>query len=91
MPRSDASGRPLSGLVVIELHAIGPVPFAGQLLRTLGAEVIRVSPPRDPGLGVIMKPEHDLLNVGKTVLQLDLKRPEDLATLQEKLAGADVL
>ena len=25
---------PLAGLKVVELHAIGPVPFAGQLLRS---------------------------------------------------------
>ena len=29
---------PLSGLKVVELHAIGPVPFGGQVLRSLGAD-----------------------------------------------------
>jgi len=82
---------PLAGLKVVELHAIGPVPFAGQLLRGLGAEVVRVSPPSDPGLGVDMLPEHDVLNIGKTALRLDLKRPEALEALHAQLAGTDVL
>ena len=82
---------PLAGLKVIELHAIGPVPFAGQLLRTLGAEVTRVSPPNDPGLGVDMPAEYDLLNAGKQALHLDLKDPAGLSRLRELAAGADVL
>ena len=63
-PSSPTDG-PLAGLSVVELHAIGPVPFAGQVLRSLGATVTRISPPTDPGLGVGIKPEYDLLNLGK--------------------------
>src|ERR1700759_5689041 len=33
---------PLEGVRVVELPAIGPVPFAGMLLADLGAEVIRI-------------------------------------------------
>lgn len=33
---------PLDGVRVVELPAIGPVPFAGMLLADLGAEVIRI-------------------------------------------------
>ena len=36
---TDTAALPLAGLKIIELHAIGPVPFAGQLLRGLGADV----------------------------------------------------
>jgi len=86
-----AAELPLHGFTVIELHAIGPVPFAGLRLRELGAEVVRISPPADPGLGVLMQPEHDLLNVGKTAVALDLKSPAGLAALHDRLAGADVL
>jgi alpha-methylacyl-CoA racemase len=38
-----------------------------------------------------MRPEHDLLNVGKTALRLDLKHADGLETLHEHLASADVL
>ena len=68
---SPASDRPLAGLNVVELHAIGPVPFAGMLLRNLGATVTRVSPPVDPGLGVPGKARFDPLNDGKAVLLAD--------------------
>ena len=90
MSTTDAT-LPLSGLNVIELHAIGPVPFAGQLLRRLGATVQRVSPPRDPGLGVGGKPEYDVLNAGKQPVILDLKSAAGMASLKKLLAEADVL
>jgi alpha-methylacyl-CoA racemase len=82
---------PLAGLKVVELHAIGPVPFAGQLLHSLGADVLRVSPPVDPGLGVGIGPEYDLLNLGKRALAVDLKQADGLAVLRRELADADVL
>lgn len=86
-----AAPPPLAGLKVLELHAIGPVPFAGQLLRSLGARVLRVSPPADPGLGVRVPPQYDLLNVGKETLLLDLKDADGLDALHAELADADVL
>ncbi len=82
---------PLTGLKVIELHAIGPVPFAGQILRSLGAEIVRVSPPVDPGLGTPAKAEFDLLNAGKRRLLVDLKSAPGMAELVRELTTADVL
>jgi alpha-methylacyl-CoA racemase len=82
---------PLEGIRIIELHAIGPVPFAGQLLRSLGANVSRISPPSDPGLGVATDPRFDLSNYGKTPLSIDLKRPEGLAEALALIDKADVL
>lgn len=82
---------PLTGLKVVELHAIGPVPFAGQLLRKLGATVHRVSPPVDPGLGVPSRAEFDLLNLGKRAEPLNLKSADGLSALAALLADADVL
>jgi alpha-methylacyl-CoA racemase len=40
---------PLAGIRVLELPAIGPVPFAAMLLADLGADVIRVDRPGDAG------------------------------------------
>lgn len=91
MSAQPASELPLAGITVVELHAIGPVPFAGQLLRRLGARVMRVSPPNDPGLGVSINRKFDALNQGKEALALDLKSDADLARLHEVLASADVL
>ena len=90
-PNDPLTNQPLAGLRVIELHAIGPVPFAGMVLRELGASVVRVSPPTDPGLGVSLDPRFDLLNAGKEPLALDLKTADGLAALHQRLADADVL
>lgn len=87
----DDGELPLQGLRVIELHAIGPVPFAGMALRQLGATVIRVSPPSDPGLGLAIPPQFDFLNLDKQALALDLKRPEGQQVMAAQLAAADVL
>jgi alpha-methylacyl-CoA racemase len=81
----------LAGLKVIELHAIGPVPFAGMILQSLGAQITRVSPPNDPGLGLGLDPRFDVLNTGKTVCKLDLKAAEQRAQLHQLLADADLL
>ena len=83
--------RPLAGLRVVELHAIGPVPFAGMVLGELGAEVIRISPPQDPGLGVSLAPRFDLLNRHKRAFALDLKAPADRDAMAHRLEAADVL
>jgi alpha-methylacyl-CoA racemase len=82
---------PLAGLKVIELHAIGPVPFAGMLLQNLGASVTRIAPPADPGLGIAIKPEFDLLNIGKSVVALNLKTDSGRADLCKLLENTDVL
>jgi len=89
-PSPSATG-PLQGITVVEMHAIGPVPFAGQLLRGLGATVLRLSPPADPGLGVGMDPRFDLSNHGKQAVAIDLKRPEGLAQARALIDTADVL
>ena len=89
-PTTDAD-KPLAGIKIIELHAIGPVPFAGQLMRSLGADVKRVSPPTDPGLGMASDPRFDLSNWGKTPVSIDLKNPAGLAEARALIDSADVL
>lgn len=87
----SAAMQPLRGLRVIELHAIGPVPYAGQILRGLGAQVERISPPSDPGLGVDLPAEFDLLNLGKTRMAIDLKSPTGIEAALSRIGQADVL
>ena len=82
---------PLSGIKIIELHAIGPVPYAGQLLRRMGAQIQRISPPADPGLGVSHREEFDLLNAGKERVFLDLKSPAGKDALFKLLGEADAM
>lgn len=89
--RAVAADLPLAGLRVIELPAIGPVPFAGMQLRLLGASVIRVCPPTDRRIGIEMDAEADLLNRGKPRRSIDLKDPAGTAQLMQLLCDADVL
>jgi len=73
---------PLSGVRVLELAGIGPVPFAGKTLSQLGAEVTLISSPQPRGLGISMA--LDPLEQGKARAILDLKDPDgrdDLLTL----------
>jgi alpha-methylacyl-CoA racemase len=88
-PRNEST--PLLGLKVIELHAIGPVPFAGMLLQQLGASVTKIAPPHDPGLGIAIPAHLDALNVGKAIDSLDLKASAGQQALMQRLKSADVL
>jgi alpha-methylacyl-CoA racemase len=82
---------PLSGVRVLELPAIGPVPFAGMLLADLGAEVVRVD--RLPGsageldLGLGAGP----LGRGRRSIALDLRAPGGADVALRLAARADVL
>lgn len=76
---------PLTGLKVIEMQGIGPVPLAGQFLADLGAEVVlitRASGPADPT---------DINNRGKRSIALNLKAPEGIAVAKRLIGRADVL
>ena len=88
---NDETSLPLQGLTVVELHAIGPVPFAGMLLKQLGAEVSRVSPPVDRGVGLPIDSQFDLLNAGKVNHTINLKSDDGMARFHGILNEADVL
>jgi alpha-methylacyl-CoA racemase len=79
---------PLAGLRVIELRAIGPVPFVGWLLGKLGASVVRVVSPQDAARAPART---GLLELGKERVAADLKSAEGRAAMDALLAGADVL
>ena len=65
---------PLNGVRVLELPAIGPVPFLGMLLADLGADVIRVDRlPGAAGLGDVLAASP--LGRGRRSIALDLRRP----------------
>lgn len=88
---------PLTGIRVVELATVLMVPFAGQILGDLGADVIKVEGAGvDAGrvLGGNVHPDlsGSALNLqrNKRSVRLDLKGAEDLATLHELLATADV-
>ena len=66
---------PLTGVRVLELPAIGPVPFLGMLLADLGAEVIRIDRlSASAGLADVIAGSQ--LGRGRRSVQLDLRNPE---------------
>src|SRR6478672_202510 len=72
-PGLAMSRGPLAGLRVLEFEAIGPGPFAGMMLADMGADVILVDRPLEPGLGVKRARRFDLMMRGRHSLTLDLK------------------
>ena len=60
---------PLQGVRIVELPAIGPVPFLGMLLADLGADVVRVERREPDPLSV------PALGRGRRSIALDLRRP----------------
>ena len=88
---STPGAGPLAGLRVVEMQAIGPVPYCGMLLADLGAHVVRIDRPADTGLGLPVAPPFDLLARGKRAMALDLKRVQGLDAALLQIAEAEVL
>lgn len=83
-PRSGTD-LPLAGMRMVEATSRIQGPFAGMLLRMLGAEVVRVQPPEgDYGRAAMC------LHRGKHAVRLDLSTPAGRADLVELVADADV-
>ena len=85
---------PLAGITVIELAAIGPVPFACMILADLGAEVIRIDrpPARAPGgaLGAMLAND-SAIDRGRRSIAVDLRDERGAAIVLDLVASADVL
>jgi alpha-methylacyl-CoA racemase len=77
--------RPLAGMTIIEAGGIGPAPFATMMLADMGADVLRIVRPGDPG------GEIDLFGRGKRTLSLDLRSDDGKAALMDQVAAADAL
>jgi len=100
-PPAAERQRPLAPLRVLDLSRLLPGPMACRHLADLGAQVLKVEPPLAgrPGLpgddAAYMGPGEDgvshfyrVVNHGKRRLVLDLKQPEQLATLRALVAEA---
>src|ERR1051326_5397766 len=89
---------PLHGVCVLDLTTVVMGPYATQILRDFGAEVIKVEPPegdrmrcacpfRDPGVDTIYRG----VNRNKRSIVLDLKKPAARDACLALAAKADVL
>ena len=90
---------PLSGVVVVELSENASAPFGGQILASLGAEVWKIERPVIGDSSRSWGPSQwrgssaafHSINRGKRSICLDIKAPDQLATLKELVAKhADV-
>lgn len=90
----------LTGIRVLDLTSVVFGPYATQILHDLGAEVLKIeapetgdiarwlgAPAKTPG----MSPTFFALNGGKRSAALNLKQPDDLATMHRLVAECDVL
>ncbi|MGN6609572.1 MAG: CaiB/BaiF CoA transferase family protein [Jatrophihabitans sp.] len=80
---------PLQGVRVLELPAIGPVPFLGMLLADLGAEVIRIDRLAGGGLGDAMAASQ--MGRGRRSIGLDLRKPGGAEVALKLLETCDAL
>ncbi len=82
---------PLTGVRVVELPALGPVPFLGMLLADLGAEVVRID--KLPGARTGMSDQFatSALGRGRRSIALDIRKPEGAEALLRLLESADAL
>ncbi len=82
---------PLSGIRVLEFEALGPGPFCGMLLADMGADVLLVDRPQDPGLGFARERRHDAMLRGRRSVTLDLKSPGGASAARALAARADAI
>ena len=100
MTGARANGGLLSGVRVIEMGLWAAGPAAGAILADWGAEVIKIEPPGGDPMRFLFKalsgskesicPPFEVLNRGKSSVEVDVNRPEGLAIVERLIAGADV-
>ena len=73
--------RPLAGLRILEMAALGPLPLAGTLLAGFGADVVRIQ----------KEPDDDVAVRSRRVVRLNLKSPEGRAACLDLVSGANAL
>ena len=95
-PRTGNHG-PLSGIRVVDLSAYIAGPYGCTLLADQGAEIIKIEPPSGDNLrkypSSLASESRAFLGVNRSKLAavLDIKNPDDLATLLTLIETADVL
>jgi crotonobetainyl-CoA:carnitine CoA-transferase CaiB-like acyl-CoA transferase len=82
---------PLDGIHVVDFSMFVPGPFASSMLADLGADVIKVEPPRgDPGRGYVPV-QFQTENRNKRSISVDLKHADAAAVVQKLVAQAQVV
>ncbi len=95
-PASPSAG-PLAGFRVLELGSTVAGPFCGRLLADFGAEVIKVEPAEGDAVRTMGKRFHGKslyaasIFRNKSLIGVDLRRPEGQAIVADLAAKSDVL
>src|SRR5690606_30603989 len=84
---SHLGHQPLTGIRIIEIDGIGPVPYACRLLHGLGADVLRITRPEAGPLAGV----GTALTAGRPTRTVDLKTDEGRREVLDLLRRADVL
>jgi crotonobetainyl-CoA:carnitine CoA-transferase CaiB-like acyl-CoA transferase len=88
--KPESTRAPLAGVRVLDLGVVIAGAYAGSILASLGADVVKVEAPHgDPFRSYGSAFAH--YNRGKRSLVLDLKRPEDRTALLDLARDADVV
>lgn len=82
---------PLEGFRIIEIAGIGPGQYCGMLLSDLGADVLRIERPGAAPEGFDIPREYNLMNRGRSTLELDLKSEEARKRVLQLCEKADAL
>ncbi|MCT9810984.1 CoA transferase [Acidovorax sp. Be4] len=82
---------PLAGLRVLEMEAIGPVPWAGMMLADMGADVVRLDRPEAQNMGMQRDARFQFNARGKRSVLADLKTPAGRDLVLDLVGRADIL
>jgi alpha-methylacyl-CoA racemase len=82
---------PLEGTRIIEIRAMGPLPFAGMLLSDMGADIVRIDRPVRPMGPDGIVSEVEVLGRGRRSIVVDLKHPDGPETILSLVDQADAL
>jgi alpha-methylacyl-CoA racemase len=80
---------PLKGIKIVEVGGIGPVPFCGQMLSDMGADILRIERPGQPR-GMV-EPKYDVWRRGRRSINIDLKKAEGAEAALRLVGQADAL
>lgn len=89
-PPAGKSG-PLCGLRVLEMEAIGPVPWAGMMLADMGADVVRVDRSEAQHMGMRRDERFQFTGRGKRSVLADVKQAAGRERVLDLARRADVL
>nr|WP_174506648.1 CaiB/BaiF CoA-transferase family protein [Acinetobacter sp. Marseille-Q1620] len=88
----------LNGLKVLDFSTLLPGPFATMYLADLGAEVVHIESPTRPDLIRLLPPyangqatSHSYLNRNKQSIALDLKDPQNIELIKQKISDYDIV